>query len=176
MVTETTTTAPIEPAIIEPALPVQNRQPSVATTESSATELSPSPRRFHYSVAFDFRIAYDDNITLAHTDPIDDLYGRIEAILDFGVGDFEGHQENFLRFNYAPSYYFYSDNSSFDDFEHLARLDALYRFSRLTLTALADLQSVQSSHLESNGTTGTTINASNIDVGVTPRTRTLSDF
>jgi len=162
-----TTFAPVEPAQLEPPLPVQD---SHATTSNPAaapspSELSPSPRRFHYSLSFDFRAAYDDNVTLSPINPIEDFYGRIEANINFGFGDFEARQENFLFFSYTPSYYFYNDNSNFNAFEHLARLDALYRFSRLTLSAIQDLQSVQSFHLENSGSTSTIINGANIDVG-----------
>jgi len=170
---ETSTSAPIEPAYLEPSLPVQDPQPAPSNSASTTTEFSPSPRRFHYSLSFDFRIAYDDNITLSPINPIDDLYGRVEAVINFGLGDFEGHQENYLNFSYSPSYYFYSDNSDFNGFEHLARLEAQYRFSRLTLSTFQDLQSVQSSHLESGGTTGI-INAANVDAGGRQRLTTYS--
>ena len=160
-----TVLAPIEPAPLEPSLPVQDSQAADSDAPAIATELSPSPRRFHYSLSFDFRVAYDDNITLSPINPIDDVYGRIEALVEFGFGDFEGRQENFLFFSYTPSYYFYNDNSSFNAFEHLARLDALYRFSKLTLSAIQDFQSVESYHLESTGSTSTIINGANIDSG-----------
>lgn len=160
-----TTVAPIEPAPVELSLPVQDSSPPISNNPAAASELSPSPRRFHYSLSFDFRVAYDDNVTLSPINPIEDLYGRIEAVIDLGFGDFEGRQENFLTFNYTPSYYFYRNNSSFNAFEHLAHLGGLYRFSRLTLSAIQDVQSVESSHLETTGTTSTIINGANIDSG-----------
>src|SRR5437764_2145966 len=165
------TTEFVEPTLPASTVPVPDDTRVVAAPEHT-TELSPSARRFHYALSFDVRAAYDDNVTLSHNDPVDDLYGRIQAIVTLGLGDTEGGEGNHLGIVYTPSYYFYSDHSNFNAVEHLLRLEGLYRFSRLTLGLIEDIQSIESSHLESHGTTGTTINASNIDIGVRQRLTT----
>ena len=166
------TTEFVEPTLPGSTLAAPEDTTVVAAPEQTTTELSPSARRFHYTLSFDVRAAYDDNVTLSHNDPVDDLYGRIQAIVTLGLGDTEGGEGNHLGIVYTPSYYFYSDHSNFNAVEHLLRLEGLYRFSRLTLGLIEDIQSIESSHLESHGTTGTTINASNIDIGVRQRLTT----
>ena len=171
------TVTPVEPTVLEPALPSSESPSSYTPAESMPTELSPSPRRFHYNLSFEARAVYDDNVTLAPIDPIDDFYGRVEATIAFGVGDIESTEENHFGVVYRPSYYFYRDNSDFNAFEHLARLDAAYRFSRLSLNAHGNIQSVMSSHLESTSVTGrgaSTINTANIDAGGRQRVTTYS--
>ena len=107
------TTEFVEPTLPASTVPVPDDTRVVAAPEHT-TELSPSARRFHYALSFDVRAAYDDNVTLSHNDPVDDLYGRIQAIVTLGLGDTEGGEGNHLGIVYTPSYYFYSDHSNFN--------------------------------------------------------------
>ncbi len=75
---------------------------------------------------------YDDNIFLAETNEEEDVYYNISPILELGVGDTEAQDENFLLATYRADIQFFQDNSGEDNVEQLAKLDAQYRFSRLT--------------------------------------------
>lgn len=166
------TSAEIEPTSLatevatEPPLPVaEPTGPQVYTSpDQENREVSPYERRYHYRITVDARVAYDDNITLSPIAPIDDIYGRIGAALTFGFG-VPGSEANYFGVSYSPSYSFYSSRSNFNTLDHIAHLEGQHRFSRLRLTAAGDLQSTQTSHLESSGTNGSVINSANLDAG-----------
>lgn len=169
----------VEPTIIpgvepfnEPDLPTSkgtpsSQEPVVETLSATGQprEIRPTPRRFHYHIAFDARASYDDNITLAEEDKVDGTFLRFRAVLTLGLGDIEERQENYVRLDYTPSAFLYLNNSDFNTVDHLVRLEGYHRFRRLAVTFSQDIQSAQSSSIETVSTSGSFINDPNIDAG-----------
>ena len=126
-------------------------QPVVETVSSSTTlnsttdsnlhsttdlrnDVSADPRRFHYGFQVTMRGVYDDNINISETAHVSDYYFTIEPVLTLGLGDITGHQDNYLRFDYAPSFFLFLDHSENDAVQHLIHLEGQHQFARLTLT------------------------------------------
>ncbi len=155
-------TAPVE----EPPLPEPEGPQVITPTESAPEEVAATPRRFRYSVSVDVRGVYDDNVTLSSGENRqDDFYTAVMPQLSLGLGDFEDRQENFVFLNYAPSGYFYFNNSDFSTIEQIGSLSGQWRLRRVTLTLSQDYQSVQSSNLNVADTGGGFSNQTNLDVG-----------
>ena len=173
---DSTSPATIEPAPLadptiatlsyEPALPSASG-PQVETLSATGEprEIRATPRRFHYALALDVRASYDDNISLAQNHKIDGTFLRFQALLTLGLGDIEGREGNYLRLDYTPSAFLYLDNSDFNTIDHLVKLEGYHRFSRLALTFSQDIQSSQSSSIETANTSGTFINGASVDTG-----------
>ena len=102
-----------------------------------------------------------DDITLER------LCHRCPNLVGFkdGVGDIEEKQENYVRLDYTPSLFLYLDHSEFNTLDHLVHLEGYHRFRRLALTFSEDIQSAQSSSVETVSTSGTFINGSSVDAG-----------
>ena len=144
-------------------LPIENTPP-----------VSPSVRRFHYELKIDLRGAYDDNINLAPTNKIEDYYFRIDPSLFLGFGDFEGRQDNFARFEYAPDFVFFLDHSNFDTVQHAFRFDGQEHFSRLTLSGSEDIQIAEGSDFNGVTSNGSIVNSVNLDVRGQPSVNTFN--
>src|SRR5438128_2903442 len=96
-------------------------------------EVSSEPRRFHYGFQVTARGVYDDNINISQTNRVSDYYFAIEPILTLGLGDITGHEDNYIRLDYAPSLFLFADHSENDAVQHLIHLEGQHRFARLTL-------------------------------------------
>ena len=115
------------------ATPEPAADSNLHSTVDLRNEVSADPRRFHYGLDITFRGVYDDNINISQTDRVSDFYFTIEPLLTLGFGDIIGREENFLRFDYAPSLFLFADHSDNDAVQQVARLEGQHRFSRLTL-------------------------------------------
>ena len=147
------------------ALHSETDETSVVNASESAMPIAPTPRRFQYRLRVELRAAYDDNITLSATDPVDDYLFVIEPTISLGFGDITSHQDNYLSVDYSPSGHFYADHSNFNALEHRARIEGRYRFSRLAVGLVQDIQSIESSDVDYSASAGNIVTKSNIDIG-----------
>jgi hypothetical protein len=102
-------------------------------------EISAEPRRFVYGLRLTIRGVYDDNINIANTNKVSDYYIAIEPAITLGFGDITGHQDNYIRFDYAPSVLLFVDHSDNNAVQHLVHLEGQHNFGKLTLTLGTDL-------------------------------------
>jgi hypothetical protein len=162
--------------IIQPDLPSRAAVDSqvAQAPDPAAREASSMPRRFRYELEVNLRAAYDDNVTLAQDDRQEDFYALIAPKIVLGFGDVTDRHENYVLLNYAPSAYFFVDNSGFNTVEHIAHLEGQWRLSRLVLSLAQDIRSVQSSNLDVAGLTGGFVNQTNLDVGGRQRLNTYA--
>ena len=136
--------------------------------------VSESVRRFHYELTIDVAEIYDDNLTLASKNRIHDFYTRIGPALTLGFGDTIVREENFLELYYEPDFLIFADHSNFDAIEHVAHLAGQYRFSRLTVGVLENIQLAETGDSQLPGYTGTIVNGVNIDTGGRRRINTYA--
>jgi hypothetical protein len=166
----------VQETATEPALPEMDpnppRDPADPVPQPAATEVSSMPRRYHFSLALDGSLSYDDNITLAQTDKVSGTFARLQAVLSLGVGDIEGREGNYLRLDYTPTAFFYFDHSQYDTLDHIVRLEGYHRFRRLALTVSQDIQSTSNSTAQAVTSGGTFTRGTNVDVGVRQRLTT----
>src|SRR5205814_1202201 len=80
-------------------------------TTDLRNEVTAEPRRFQYGVKVTMRGVYDDNINLSQTARVSDYYFTIEPVLTLGLGDILGHEDNYIRLDYAPSLFLFADHS-----------------------------------------------------------------
>jgi len=127
--------------------------------------VSENVRRFHYELTIDVAEIYDDNLTLAPSNRIHDFYTRIGPALALGFGDTIVREENFLELYYEPDFLVFADHSNFDAVEQVAHLAGQYRFSRLTVGVVENIQLSETGDSQLPGYTGTIVNGVNIDTG-----------
>jgi len=134
--------------------------------------ITSAPKRFQWGVRLTLRGVYDDNILLSHFDRIHDWYVAIEPAITIGYGDsIVGRGGNYIRLDYAPSIFLYTDHSDDDSIQHLIRLEGQYRFGRLTLGLSQDVQILHGSHLDSSTLDASAVAvAGSINAGVNGRT------
>ena len=166
--------APAE-GFAEPPLPVKAGPEVHLPTEQHPQEVAATPRRFRYALSLDLRTVYDDNVTLS-SGPArrDDIYTAIMPSITAGLGDVDGRQENFVALHYAPSAFFYLDNSNFNTIEQVGRLEGQWRLRRIALNLTQTFQSVQSSNLNVARAEGGFSNETNLDIGGRRRVNTYS--
>jgi len=136
----TSTSAPNYPAT--PANSMEATSPPLNPTPESnlhnavvpENEVSSEPRRFQYEFKVTARGVYDDNINISQTNRVSDYYFTIEPVLTLGLGDINGHEDNYIRLDYAPSLFLFADHSEDDAVQQLVHLEGQHRFGRLTLT------------------------------------------
>ncbi len=104
------------------------------STADPRNEVTAEPRRFQYELKVTVRGVYDDNINLSQTAHESDYYLTIEPILTLGVGNITSREDNYIRFDYAPSLFLFLDHSENDAVQHLIHLEGQHSFGRLTLT------------------------------------------
>jgi hypothetical protein len=125
-------------AVVEtaPSSPTLNPagQSNLHSTTGLRNEVSADPRRFQYGLQVTVRGVYDDNINISQTAHESDYYFTIEPVLTLGFGDITGHEDNYIRLDYAPSLFLFLDHSENDAVQHLIRLEGQHSFGRLTLT------------------------------------------
>ena len=128
--------------------------------------ISATTKRFQYGFRLTLRGVYDDNIFLRDSNRVSDYYIAIEPGITLGFGDIVARQENYVRFDYAPSIFLFADHSDSNAVQHLFRLEGQHRFSRLTLNFSQDVQLLEGTNLTT--TTSTVANgnpALNLDAG-----------
>src|SRR6266702_3043931 len=103
------------------------------STTDLRNEVSAEPRRFQYGLQITVRSVYDDNINISQTNRVSDYYFTIEPVLTLGLGDITGHEDNYIRFDYAPSLFLFADHSEDDAVQQLIHLDGQHQFSKLTV-------------------------------------------
>ena len=170
------------PALANPSL---QSAPQTTVTESSSESMnadertipisqegaavSPEFRRLHYELRLDLRGVYDDNIGLSSFNPMSDYYFRIDPAIMIALGDIVSPDANFIRFEYDPDIVFFLDHSSFNTFQNVIHLDGRVAFSRLTLTLSEVIQLLNGSDVNQAGSSGSFVNAVNLDVRGQPR-------
>lgn len=145
-------------------LPVAEGLDPKVTLTAHDSDVSAVPRRFHYELRLLLRGIYDDNINLNHFDRLSDYYFVIAPGITVGFGDVVNRQENYVRLDYSPSIFLFSDHSENDAVQHSIRLDAQHRFSRLTLNFSQDIQILDGTQLSATTTSGSTGDSVNLDV------------
>src|SRR6266581_3502699 len=109
------TSAPSPQSGVEMASSSPTLNPAVDSNLNPTTDLrnevTAEPRRFQYGVKVTMRGVYDDNINLSQTARVSDYYFTIEPVLTLGLGDILGHEDNYIRLDYAPSLFLFADNS-----------------------------------------------------------------
>lgn len=135
---------------------------------------SENVRRFHYELTIEVAEIYDDNLTLAPSNRIHDFYTRIGPALTLGFGDTIVREENFIELYYEPDFLVFADHSNFNAVEQIAHLAAQYRFSRLTVGAVENIQLADTGDSQLPGYTGTIVNGVNIDTGGRRRINTYA--
>ena len=136
--------------------------------------VSESVRRFHYELTINVAEIYDDNLTLASSNRIHDFYTRIGPALTLGFGDTIVREENFLELYYEPDFLIFADHSNFDVVQQVAHLAGQYRFSRLTVGVVENIQLAETGDSQLPGFTGTIVNGVNIDTGGRRRINTYA--
>ena len=131
-------TAPSSQSVVETASSSPTLNPTadsnLHTTTDLRNEVSADPRRFQYGFQVTARGVYDDNINISQTNRVSDYYFTIEPVLTLGLGDITGHEDNYIRFDYAPSLFLFADHSENDAVQQLIHLEGQHHFSRLTVT------------------------------------------
>src|SRR4029434_5142907 len=92
--------------------------------------------------------------------------------ITIGYGDsIVGRNGNYIRLDYAPSIFLYTDHSDADSIQHLIRLEGQHNFGRLTLGLSQDVQILHGSHLDTSTLDASAISiAGSINAGVNGRT------
>ena len=104
------------------------------STNDLRSEVSSEPRRFQYGLQIITRGVYDDNINISQAGHVSDWYFTIEPVLTLGAGDIIGHEDNYIRLDYFPSFFFFLNHSDNDAFQEVISLRGQHRFGRLTLS------------------------------------------
>jgi len=134
------------------------------STTDLRNEVSAEPRRFHYGLQITVRGVYDDNINISQTNQVSDYYFTIEPVLTLGVGDITAHEDNYIRFDYAPSLFLFADHSENDAVQQLIHLEGQHHFSRLTVTLGEEIAILDGTDLRSLSDATTPGSHANLDV------------
>ena len=131
--------------------------------------VAPEVRRLHYQLKLDLRGTYDDNVTLTSRHEVSDFYIRIDPAIVVSFGDDDQEAANFVSFEYDPDVVIFFDHSEFDTIQHVLQLQAQSNFSRLTIDLNERAQFLHGADVNQPTTTGTFVNAVNLDVRGRPR-------
>jgi len=140
-----------------------NSEPSPVI--SAGDEVSAVPKRFQWGLRLTVRGVYDDNIFLSKNNRVDDFYFAIEPGLTIGYGDIVGRDRNYIRFDYAPSIFLYTDHSDANAIQHLMRVEGEYRFGHLTMSLGQDVQLLEGANPVSTSTATNPGSGVNLDAG-----------
>jgi hypothetical protein len=132
-------------------------------------EVSSEPRRFQYGFKIAVRGVYDDNINISQTNRVSDYYFTIEPVLTLGAGDITGHEDNYIRLDYAPSLFLFADHSEDDAVQQLIHLEGQHHFSRLTVTLAEEIAILDGTDLR--GIADQTAPGSHANLDVSGRTK-----
>ena len=149
---------------VNPPLPVASTDQSAESVPATVVDSSGVPRRFHYQIHLSIRGVYDDNINLLETNPISDFYISIEPGITLGFGDTVGRTENYLRLDYLPAIFLFTDHSENNSVNHVFRLDGQYRVNRLTLTLSQTIQLMDGVDVQGTNSEGGLNQQVNLDV------------
>lgn len=131
----------------------------------SGAEVSAIPKKFQYALRLGLRGVYDDNIFLRQFNRVSDFYFAIEPGITLGYGDIVGSDQNYIRFDYAPSAFLYADHSEANALQHIIRLDAQYHFRRLSLTLSEEIQILDGANFSASAAGPNPVPAVNLDAG-----------
>src|SRR6266480_660342 len=134
------------------------------TTTDVRNEVSADPRRFQYGFQVTMRGVYDDNINISQTAHVSDYYFTIEPVLTLGLGDITGHEDNYIRLDYAPSLFLFLDHSEDDAVQQLIHLEGQHRFARLTLTLAEEVAILDGTDLRTLSDVSSPGGHANLDV------------
>ena len=126
-------------------------------------------RRLHYQFKLDIRGTYDDNITLSARNETSDFYIRIDPAIVVSFGEPSGEGANFVSAEYDPDVILFFDHSEFNAVQHVLQIQAQSNLNRLTLGLKEQAQFLHGSDVNQSTTTGTFVNAVNLDVRGRPR-------
>src|SRR5205085_10879444 len=139
------------------------------TTTDFGNEVSAEPRRFQYGLQVTMRGVYDDNINISQANRVSDYYFTIEPVLTLGLGDITGHDDNYIRLDYAPSLFLFADHSEDDAVQQLIHLQGQHHFSRLTVTLAEEIAILDGTDLR--GIADQTAPGSQANLDVSGRTK-----
>src|SRR5437667_2814106 len=159
---QSTTTVPLNPL------------PDSGLHNVTQTEVSAEPRRFQYQLQITARGVYDDNINNSQSARVSDYYFTIEPTLTLGLGDIIGHQENYLRFDYAPSLFLFADHSDHDSVQQLIHVEGQHQFARLTLSLYEEVALLDGTDLRSLNDATAPGSHANLDVSGRNRFQTYT--
>ena len=120
------------------------------------------------------RGVYDDNINISQTNRVSDYYFTIEPVLTLGLGDINGHEDNYIRLDYAPSLFLFADHSEDDAVQQLVHLEGQHRFGRLTLTLGEEVAILDGTDLQSLSDASSPGGHVNLDVSGRTRFQTYT--
>lgn len=132
---------------IDPEATLEPDLPQSTVAEINGGEQSATPRRIHYQIGASVRGVYDDNINLSNTNREGDFYTAIEPSVTVGFGDALTRLNNFISLSYQPSAFIFSSHSEDDAFQHDIQLEGRYRFPRLSLELLQEVELLDGSDL-----------------------------
>jgi len=172
------TSAPSPQSGVEMASSSPTLNPAVDSNLNPTTDLrnevTAEPRRFQYGVKVTMRGVYDDNINLSQTARVSDYYFTIEPVLTLGLGDILGHEDNYIRLDYAPSLFLFADHSENDAVQHLIHLGGQHRFARLTLTLGEEIAILDGTDLQTLSDANSPGSHPNLDVSGRTRFQTYN--
>ena len=172
------TSAPSPQSGVEMASSSPTLNPAVDSNLNPTTDLrnevTAEPRRFQYGVKVTMRGVYDDNINLSQTARVSDYYFTIEPVLTLGLGDILGHEDNYIRLDYAPSLFLFADHSENDTVQHLIHLEGQHRFARLTLTLGEEIAILDGTDLQTLSDANSPGSHPNLDVSGRTRFQTYN--
>lgn len=169
---EGTPAPPTTSALTAPAaapVPMDGSGSAPPPAEAVVPTVSGNTRRFRYAFRLALSTVYDDNVSLRGSSSGSDVYFTIEPGVTAGFGDIVGRQSNYVRIDYAPSFYLHASASEANALQHLIRLEGQYVFTRLTTTLSQDVQLLDGSDLNVSTNTGTVVNRVNLDVSARTR-------
>ncbi len=140
------------------------RDSNLHSTSDVRNEVSSEPRRFQYGLQVTMRGVYDDNINVSQTARVSDYYFTIEPVLTLGAGDISGHEDNYIRLDYAPSLFLFADHSENDAVQQLIHLEGQHHFSRLTVTLAEEIAILDGTDLRSIADASAPGSHANLDV------------
>src|SRR5260370_5016919 len=144
------------------------------STTNLRNEVTAEPRRFQYGLQVTMRGVYDDNINVSQTAHVSDYYFTIEPVLTLGLGDITGHQDNYIRFDYAPSLFLFLDHSEDDAVQQLIHLEGQHEFARLTLTLGEQVALLDGTDLRTLSDANSPGSHANLDLGGRTRFQTYN--
>jgi hypothetical protein len=120
------------------------------------------------------RGVYDDNINISQTQRVSDYFYTIEPVLTLGAGDISGQEDNFIRFDYAPSLFLFVHHTANNAVQQVIHLGGQHRFSRLTLTLAADVAILDGTDLQNLNNINQPGSQANLDVSGRTKFETYS--
>jgi hypothetical protein len=108
-------------------MPILNQDGVAVSPSNSDSEF----KKWRLRPTFGVGYAYDDNITISHTNPIGTGIGSISGGLAFDYGDYLDKKNTFLTSSYMGTGYLFSQTPQYNCYNQYASLTAQYRWERL---------------------------------------------